>query len=116
MDAQERELRVGHRVDQGVAEVFRLRLEAVVFAAERDDSGRRLRAAQRGHPVGVQPGAVDHVRRDKIAGFAAHDHTLVSLGQSGDFRTGQDAVPALATRSASRSHTRRKSTMPAFGR
>ena len=51
VDAEERQARVGHRVDEVLAEVFGVRLQFVILAAERDDlhaRDRRRRAARRG--------------------------------------------------------------------
>ena len=57
--AQEREGRVGDRVDQRAHERGGLVAEPVVLAAERDDPHLRAGPGQAGHPVAVQAGAVD---------------------------------------------------------
>ena len=67
VDAQERELRVRHRVDQVADQVLALGPDPVVLAAKRHDSHFTLFAREQAHPVAVQPRAVDH----EIAGLVS---------------------------------------------
>ena len=64
MDAEERERRVGHGVDEPVDEAPRLGPEGVVVAPERDDPvvARRI-SGQGGDAVGLEAGAGDDVAR-----------------------------------------------------
>ena len=67
MDAQEREARVGDRVDEPADEAPGLRRERVVVAPERDDPRRRpAGAGHRGDAVGLETGAGDDVDRPRI--------------------------------------------------
>ena len=62
--AEERELRVRHRVDETADQVGAG--QVVVLPAERDDPRRRPRAGQHGDPVGLQAGAVDQLPRPHV--------------------------------------------------
>jgi|HubBroStandDraft_5_1064220.scaffolds.fasta_scaffold01755_6 hypothetical protein len=57
--AEERVLRVGHRIDEVPYPVPGVRAQPQVLAAKRDDLRRCLVPGRRGEQVGLQPGADD---------------------------------------------------------
>ena len=66
-------VRVGHRVDQILAEVGGLGCQLEILAPERDDLGVGLLAAHRRHAIAVQPGAVDDLAGLDVAGSGRDD-------------------------------------------
>ena len=91
MDAEERETRVGHWVDQVTAQVTCIRGQFTVFAAERHEPDARLHTRRPGQPVAVQPGCVDGpagVDRLRIGGRddpAVVDHQPTDTDTRSDF-------------------------------
>ena len=63
MNAEEREIRIRHGIDQRLYEMTPLGDQFVILATERNDLHRRLQARELGHPVTVQAGTVDEKTR-----------------------------------------------------
>ncbi len=85
MHAEERELRVGNRIDEAFDQVAALRRELEVLAAERNDPHPGVVA---GHPrdaVALKPAAVDERRgRDRAAGGLEHQPVPLRDGSRSD--------------------------------
>ena len=94
--AEERQLRVGHRVDQAAHEVRGGGGQLVVLAAERDDAHRRAVAEQPGHPVGVQPGAAHHHVCRQVAARRLDYDLVRAVGATDDLGAGQQPCPGVA--------------------
>ena len=73
VDAQEREARIGNRVDQPANERACVGRQRVVVAAERDDPLASGVAGHRREPIGLQPGAGDDVARHDVAARGRED-------------------------------------------
>src|SRR5208337_5206274 len=91
MNAEERKIWIGHRINEISYNRAPLGLQLIVFTSKRNDLRPRLRAAQPCHPVTVQPGTVDNPASRKSAGrrfqnrFAAILSEPVNLGAQSQF-------------------------------
>jgi hypothetical protein len=95
MNAQERKVRVGHRVDEVLDEVALLRPELVVLATERHDLRPRLHPAEPSHAVAVEPCAVDERPRTKSTFVGARHHRATRLGDAHHLGTRPQLAPLL---------------------
>ena len=96
VDAQEREARVGHRVDHPLGQVGLLGLQLEVVAPERHDLRALVGAGHRGHAVGLEAGAGDQVAgRDDLVKGGLEQHPVVLAADAGDLVAGQDLAAEL---------------------
>ena len=77
VDAEERELRIGDRVNQIAAPVPDVGIQFVVLAAKRHDPGIRPRAAELRHAVAVQPRAIHDATSLEIPRRVLQHHAAV---------------------------------------
>ena len=71
--AEEREARIGNRVDEAANERPGVGRQRVVVAAERDDPLAAGVAGHRREPIGLETGAGDDVARDDVAARRRED-------------------------------------------
>ena len=83
MYAEERECRVGDRIDQAFNEVRRLRCQLVVLAAEGDDPHVWVQSGQPSQPIAVESGTVDELIRAKFFSLGRDGHRI-RLGHNPD--------------------------------
>ena len=95
MDAEERELRVRHRVDQAPHQVPPLRPEQIVLAPEGDDADVRRRPGEPGHHVGVEARAVDEPARADLEARGRQREALGAVARGQDAGAGLDGGAGL---------------------
>src|SRR5262245_20282967 len=76
VNAEEREPRIGHRINEVLYEVSTLRNQLVVFAAERNNSYTGIGAAQLGDTVTLQSATVDQVSGAEFASGRAQNEFI----------------------------------------
>src|ERR1019366_6165757 len=82
MYSEEREARIGNRVNKRPYQVAPLWLHFVIFSAEGDDFEVGLHSGHAGDRVAIQAGTIDHVSCPEAAGAGLHDIKASVLPQS----------------------------------
>src|SRR4030095_1009640 len=76
VNAEERETRIGHRINEVLDQAPTLRNQLVVFAAERNNSYTGISAAQVGDAITLQSTAVDQVSGAEFASGRAENEFI----------------------------------------
>src|SRR3974390_2210944 len=92
--AEEREARIGHRVDGIADEEAALRLYFVVFAAKWDDLEIGFAARHARDDVAIEPSAVDNIAGANRSGGGFDDVGVAVVTQAGDFGVKDDFAAA----------------------
>jgi NAD(P)-dependent dehydrogenase (short-subunit alcohol dehydrogenase family) len=93
VDSEERESRVGHGINEVAHEMLRGWSEYVVFASEGNDLHAGIDAAQAGHAIALQPGAIDQAACPHFAERRAeNEFARVALAVEADVSREADCV------------------------
>ena len=89
MNAQKRELRVGHRIDEIATQMVCRWLQGKILSAKRHNLGVERLTAHGRHTVAMQTGACHDPLRSHVSGCAADDNAVRLLRHPRDSGVGQ---------------------------
>ena len=95
MDAEERKLRIGHRINQIADEKLALFLDLKIFAAKRNDFGRRFLSRRLHEPVGMKSAAGHNEFRAEISGGSFNDFFTAARNNFQNARVEPDFAAVL---------------------